>query len=385
MRAVFLIPILLMASVLSFAQAFPSLPSAGSGPITNFANLDSREHLHSAHFLSGKVIVEGGAVPAGPVTIQSNCNGNVHTAGYTDSKGYFSLEWGGVVAVPDASEEFRGSSAPVALKGTRDGGLNCELQAELPGFTSETVTLAGLSTDGGTANVGTIFLHPLTHEQAAMISATSVAAPRNAQKNFNKGREEEQKGKWAAARESFEKAIREYPRFALAWLELGRVQIQLGNITDAQLAFHEALAADSKLVMPYAELAQIAARQQHWQDAVDATDQLLALDPIGFPQGWFLNSASNYYLGRVDRAEKSALQGLRVDAQHRLPRLHFLLGAILALKHDYHGAAEHLRNYLQLAPHAEDALMAQQKLQQLEKQSSQVATQTKIPAPASQP
>jgi len=168
-------------------------------------------------------------------------------------------------------------------------------------------------------------------------------------------------------------------------LELGRVQIQLGNITDAQLAFHEALAADSKLVMPYAELAQIAARQQHWQDAADATDQLLALDPIGFPQGWFLNSASNYYLGRVDRAEKSALQGLRVDAQHRLPRLHFLLGAILALKHDYQGAAEHLRNYLQLAPHAEDALMAQQKLQQLEKQSSQVATQTKIPAPASQP
>ncbi len=385
MRAVSLIPILLMASVVSFTQVFPSPPSAGSGFISGSTNHDTGQHLHATHFLSGKVMVEGGAAPPVAVSMQINCNGNVSTAGYTDSKGYFSVELGSVVAVPGASEGVVGSSAAVSLKGTRGGELNCELQAELPGFMSDTLSLSGIAIDGGTADVGTIFLHPLTHEQAAMISATSAAAPRDAQKNFNKGWEEERKGKWAAAREKFEKAIREYPRFALAWLELGRVEIQQGNIADAQLAFHEALAADSKLVMPYAELAQIAAQQQRWQDAADATDQLLALDPVGFPQYWFLNSASNYYLGRADRAEKSALQGLRLDAQHRLPRLHFLLGAILALKHDYQGAAAHVRSYLQLAPHAEDAVMAQQKLQQLEKLSSKVVSDTKAPAAASQP
>lgn len=62
--------------------------------------------------------------------------------------------------------------------------------------------------------------------------------------------------------------------------------------------------------------------------------------------------------------------GLELDGQHQIPKLEYLLGAILAEKQDFAGALEHVRNYLRLSPDAGDADIAQKQAEQLERLST---------------
>jgi regulator of sirC expression with transglutaminase-like and TPR domain len=70
-------------------------------------------------------------------------------------------------------------------------------------------------------------------------------------------------------------------------------------------------------------------------------------------------------LRNLDAAEKSARQGQEIDKQHRFPKSWHLLGAILAERRDYAGAAEQLRTYLSYAPQASDAPAVRQELDTL--------------------
>jgi tetratricopeptide (TPR) repeat protein len=202
-----------------------------------------------------------------------------------------------------------------------------------------------------------------------MISATSAEAPKKARNAYEKGQNAIRKGDWQAAANNFGKAVREFPRYATAWQELGLVQLKLNQKDAAQESFHAAVEADPKLLPSYAELAEMALEQKRWQDVVDETDHLLQLDPVNYPQFWFLNSAANYNLQKIDQAERSVLRGLAIDKIQRFPKMQYLLGVILALKHDYRGAALHIRQYLSLVPHAPDAQIAERQLQQCEKLS----------------
>jgi tetratricopeptide (TPR) repeat protein len=246
----------------------------------------------------------------------------------------------------------------------------CELQADLPGFTSQVIQLASRLTDFSNVDVGTISLHRLAKVEGFTISATSANAPPKAKKEFDKARELEKKEKWDEALERFQKAVQLYPKYAIAWLEMGRVQMKKSDLTAARTSFQQALVADPKFVSPYEELIQLSVKDKQWQQVVDLTGDLLKLNPISFPQYWYFNSAANFYLERLDVAEKSAVRGLEVDSQHKFPRLEYLLGIILAQKHDYARAVEHIRNYLRLAPHAPDADLAQKQVQEFEKLST---------------
>jgi tetratricopeptide (TPR) repeat protein len=310
--------------------------------------------------LMGKVALEDGSPSPQSATVQGVCHGVVQAQGYTDPKGYFSIQLNRSVPAfaGDTREQMTG-----ALFLADD----CELRAEVPGFVSQSVRLSITPADTGIVDAGTILLYPSTAASGYTVSATTLAAPKDAQRAFEKGREEEKKGKWASARDKFLKAVQTYPRYALAWFELGRVQKHEGNLNDARQSFHEALAADSHFVVPYTELAQIAVQEKRWQEVAETTGQLLQLDPVSFPQYWFLNSAANYNLKKVDQAEKAVLRGMHLDVQQRIPEMHYLLAAILVHKHDYHGAAEHVRDYLALAPQAPNAPEAQRRLRELEK------------------
>jgi len=244
------------------------------------------------------------------------------------------------------------------------------LQAVLPGFTSQVIELGNFATDFSDADVGIIMLHRTSQVEGFTISATTAAAPSNARKAYEKGRELEKKEKWDAAIEKFQKAVSDYPKYAVAWFELGKVQLQTNNVPSAQQSFHRALAADSGYISPYQLLAQIAFHQQQWQEVLDTTREALRLNPINFPEYWLFNAAANFNLQRFEDAEKSAVRGLQVDSAHRVPKLEQLEAMILARKHDYLGAAEHLRNYLRLSPNAADGSLAEKQLQEFEKLSS---------------
>ncbi|PYX97345.1 MAG: hypothetical protein DMG71_03400 [Acidobacteria bacterium] len=355
----------------------PSVPTTPS--TTNPSNVPSPPRLDTnrSFFLSGKVRADDGTPLTDAPTIQSLCKGRIRTEAYTDSKGNFSFEvsrlkereLGGVVG--DAIDSSSSLDSRASQGSIINEWKDCELQALLPGFTSQVVELASRMQDFGNIDVGTIVLHRLQQVEGFTISATSAGAPSKAKKDYEKGREFQKQQKWDAALEKFGKAVELYPQYAVAWVEMGRVQEQKKDPSSARQSFHRAVSADPKFITPYQELAQLAFHDQQWQELLETTTEILRLNPVNFPQHWFLNATANYYLQHYDAAEQSAIKGIQVDREHRVPQLEQVLGVVLAKKHDYHGALDHIRKYLALAPNAADAEVAQKQAQELERLSAQ--------------
>jgi tetratricopeptide (TPR) repeat protein len=293
------------------------------------------------------------------------CGNDDRVSIHTDGKGQFTLVLG-------SAESALGASSQPSLN-TKDVDLNtCELRAEASGYRSEKLQLAGEHLIG-IVQVGTIVLHPIagtSSQEGFAISATSLAAPDKAKKDFKKGQEQAKKGKWAAAGEYFRKAVQTYPRYALAWLELGRAQMRQNDFTGAQQSFQQAATQDSNLVPAYMELARVAIEEKQTKTLADATDRILQLSPDSPAVFWFLNAAAHFNMGDVSRAESSVTRGLRLDANHKVPQLEYLYGMVLAKQQNYEAAISHIKIYLQLAPKAADAQQAQQKLAAIEKQIS---------------
>ena len=177
----------------------------------------------------------------------------------------------------------------------------------------------------------------------------------------------EKKEKWDEAQQKFLTAVDAYPKFAEAWLELGRVQLRQNNEGGAQQSFERATLADAKFPLPYQHLAQIELKHNQWKELAQTTDHLLSLNSSTYPQYWFLNAVANYNLQNFDVAHKNALRGMAVDGAHRVPELEHVLALVLIRKRDYAAAGEHLRNYLRLAPKGPDTDLAEKQLTELEK------------------
>jgi tetratricopeptide (TPR) repeat protein len=326
-------------------------------------------------FLSGKVIVDDGAVLTDPAAIQTVCRGNTRTVGYTDRKGTFSIELdpnssatlAGVGDVTDTGPTMQNDyGGTFQMRDFRD----CQVQAVLPGFTSQVVDLSPRLGGDSRADLGNIVLHRIGEVQGFTISATSAAAPSKARKDYEKGLSLAKKQSWAEAQQKFQSAVDIYPKYAVAWVELGRMQLRQSHEDDAKRSLQKALAADERFIPVYEELVEIAVSHQQWKDVAEQTDQLLRLNPVNFPQYWFLNAVANYQLQNFDAAEKSAARGLQLDPKHHIPKMELVLGLALEQQHDYHGALEHLRNYVQAAPKSEDTEMAQAQISKLEAQQA---------------
>src|SRR6185436_14030890 len=98
--------------------------------------------------------------------------------------------------------------------------LGCELRARLVGYRSQMVSLSNRRALDN-PDIGIILLHKLTPNEGGTISATSLAAPKDAKKAFEKGIDFLKKKKPEDALKSFEKAVELYPKYATAWYELG--------------------------------------------------------------------------------------------------------------------------------------------------------------------
>ena len=342
-------------------------------------------------FISGKVIVADGAPLPPGIAIQRVCQGLPRTVGYTDSRGNFSFQWGDYSGVtPDASESGSGGlfgpgegRSATTGGGSRMSGGNspgmtsqsggfggsigaCELRASLAGYTSDSVNLF-MHRAMDNPDVGHIILHRNTAVQGLAVSATSLNAPKDARKAYEHGLTALHKGKQADAGKDFEKAVGIYPTYADAWVELGRLRSAGQQAEPAREAFQKAIDSDGKLVAPYMELGLMAAREQKWDDSAKYMDRAVQLDPVDFPQAWYIDAVANFNLKKIDPAEKSAREALKLDPQHRNPRAGYLLGLVLMEKRDYAGAATELKNYLAVAPTADNHEQVRKQLEQIEK------------------
>lgn len=341
-------------------------------------------------FLSGRVMLDDGN-PAPPQTvIERVCSGGQpRPEGYTDSKGRFSIQLGNNANVlPDASisgngDDFGGfmsgstrqmPGAPPGTRGVSERELMmCEIRASLPGYRSQIVSLAGRRLLDN-PDIGTIIMKRLGHVEGLTTSMTSMEAPKEAKKAYEKATNALKKNKPDEARKELERAVELYPRYAAAWFDLGFLNERTGQDEAALKAYEASLKADAKFVKPYIQIAGMQVRLQKWQEASDTADRALKLNPFDYPNVYLFHSVANYNLQKLDVAEKSAREGIKQDDLHRLPKLHHILGVILAQKSEYSDAADSMRSYLKFAPNARDANAVQGQLAEIDKLVAETKT-----------
>jgi hypothetical protein len=330
-------------------------------------------------FFSGTVVIEGSSERASNVAIQRVCGNLPHTVAWTNPKGQFSFRWNYADVIPDASDSgisdvpgLPGGSYPGISGGTpgsmnsavshaqaNDPGQNmrgCELTADAPGFRSDRVDL-GDRRAMDNPDIGMIVLHRIGRAQGLTVSATTLGVPRDALKSWEKGvgllRADPTPDPAGAERE-FERAVRIYPGYAEAWLDLGRARQFEQKEDGAREAFLRALEADNKMVEALIGVGLIASRRREWPDAARYLDRALQLNPVDYPHLWYDDAEADYQVRNLDRAEKNVRQALQMAPRDREPRAVRLLGLVLLSKQDYAGAEAALRAYLEASPDIED-------------------------------
>ena len=353
-----------LAPALLGAMLYPCLPLAAQVPGEGVSHASVVNGMprpnpavraeRRAIFITGQVFIEDGGSVSSPIAILGGCRGSLQMLGYTDMRGHFAIDVKPGNTVEDAtSKEARGSAV-------------CEVAARLEGYRSSTVDLSRQG-ELDHPDVGTILLHRIGDQEGSTVSLTSLKAPGGARRAFEKGMGDLHKRRLDDAAKQFHRAVTLYPQYADAWYRLGHVQGQKGDNAAARASFTKAIAADPKLVPPYVELAALNVNEGRWQEAVDYAQRAIRLDPFGAPMVYFFDALANYNLKNWTATEKSARQLQRLDTQHRYIKINRILGALLVARHDYAGAAEQMREYLQFSGDAKDAGEVRAQLAELDK------------------
>jgi tetratricopeptide (TPR) repeat protein len=338
--------------------------------------------------LQGEVVQEDGTPPPFGAVIEIVCGNSTRRAATVNLKGHFAIEIGNNAPqsniIPDASE----SGAPGAFnQNSTDRGLpnsnlpfaaqsfgssisarlmGCGLRAQLAGYRSSMLML-----DSGFLSwqneVGTIVVYPAERVRGVTISVASLQAPKDAKKSRERALNAFRKGKFDEAEEFLKAAIKAYPKYGDAWSDLGQAYQRQGRNQEARDAYTKAIELDELFVNPYIRLGGLALSERKWQEASDLTEHALSLDPVSFPEVYYLNALANLQLNRLDIAEKSARQEQRLDSAHQIPQVFLVLANILARKNDTQGSIAELQDYLKYAPHAKDAATVRSVLDQQEK------------------
>jgi Flp pilus assembly protein TadD len=361
-----IVPSLLLFVLSAFGQTQPSSTPAPPRTITRpesiqdsglydyWAEMSAQGRAGGA--LLGKLAVEGEPLPWEPLLVTVTCDGKVVLTTQTDAKGNF-----GIVSVTLPGALGKQGDSQRQMETHFEG---CLVQGSVPGFRSTTVTLTQHYLRDQ-PDIGTIMLSRIGRDSATVLSRTTETAPANAMKSFEKARAEMLQHNPDGAERELKKAVQEDPKFAEAWLQLGKLQ-EGSDPEEAQDSFSKAIAADPEFALPYEQLAALAARRGNWQEVLDNTNHLTQLLPEGTAQCWYLNALASFQLGKPDVAEASAAKSLALDPRHSVLNTEQLLAVILARKGDFAGALEHLRSSLTYVPPGPNLNLLKQQIARLE-------------------
>jgi tetratricopeptide (TPR) repeat protein len=337
-------------------------------PLRGQPNVRSRLRIN----LTGRVVLDSGEPAPSETAIQRVCHGQTVIEGYANSKGEFSIFLGqNSQLFSDASTGA--STGGAAFPGAAPVDLRslpaCEIRAFLPGYQSSSILLASRRSSSS-PDLGVIVLSRLAHVEGLTVSFTTLRAPKKARAAWERGMGLLREAKFQKALLEFEKAIAEYPQFAVAHYGKGQSHEGLRQFDRAAASYRLSVQHDDKYLLPYLRLAVLAADREDWSEAADFSAKAIKLNPVDFPFAYYLNSLSNLQLQRFDLAERSARQAKQMDASNQVSRLDYILALCLASRQQYAEAASFLRAYLASGPEDADVSLLRQQLSQLEQSAA---------------
>jgi tetratricopeptide (TPR) repeat protein len=216
----------------------------------------------------------------------------------------------------------------------------------------------------------TCLLPPLTLMSSPTVAVEQLRRTEKARNQYQQACAALRKKKSADAEKHLRKALRDYPKYATAWVTLGQVFAMQQRIDEARNACFQGSAVDPSYVPAYLCLADIAARGHSWDEVLKLSGRALELDPSANALAYEYHAAANLNLRNLAAAEKSGLRAVEIDREHREPRVHFVLAQIYEAKGDSSNEAVQLREYLKYSDSAPDAAMVEQYLSNLERRTN---------------
>jgi tetratricopeptide (TPR) repeat protein len=250
-----------------------------------------------------------------------------------DCKGEF-IDGGGVS--PAGQFRFTMTPNPIMIAGS----TICTVQAKVFGFDSS-VEKFSVRSSTGVVSAGTISLTRNSAGDAqekksaggTTVSATSLRAPPKAVKQFEQGKQLLRQNKTEDAGRSFEAAIRIYPEYADAWMNLGLLAVGRSDLLTA----------------------------------VRDLDEALRVDPGVSFQACYTDALVNLMLRRYDVAEREARRALKFGDAGPNARINYVLGMALLARGGNAEARQRLTRYLDLAPAAPEHEQVQKELERLDR------------------
>jgi tetratricopeptide (TPR) repeat protein len=214
----------------------------------------------------------------------------------------------------------------------------------------------------------TCLLPPLTQMSSPTIAVEQLRTT-NARNEYQQACAALRKKKNADAEQHLRKAVRNYPKYAIAWVTLGQVFELQQRIEEARKACSQGSAVDPGYVPAYLCLADIAVREHAWDSVLKLSGHAIELDPSTNAVAYEYHAAANMNLHNLAAAEKSGLRAVAIDKDHHEPRVHFVMAQIYETKGDEANEAAQLREYLKYSGSEDDVAMVEQYLSKLEGRS----------------
>ena len=363
--------VFLVASAISWGQLSQRervrMDNQDLGGNNNLASLAAPDTSQPAFVSGGVTMADGQAVPK-ETMVHLYCGGFPRASDFVSPKGDFDLDLeGGSQAVTDAT---RASASASGLPERNALGLvnlsGCVVRAELAGYDSTEIAL-GMHSTLDDPDVGELVLTRQAGLTGDTVSATSLQAPGKASKLYDKALDESRKkepkvDKIAAL---LEDAVKEYPKYAVAWNLLGDMRAKLGLDDQAMAAYENAVAADPQFILPYPGLVRLVAGSGDMERTAALGEKALELNP-NLDDVRFFVCAAQLRGGQNENAIATANQMIERGAATRFPQAYQLLGAAYANTGQYQAAATNFRKFLEADPNATAADRIRQQLAEWE-------------------
>jgi tetratricopeptide (TPR) repeat protein len=244
----------------------------------------------------------------------------------------------------------------------------CVIRATHAGYESSSIDISALN---GYMDIN-VNLDPIVITSASIdpytILISESRVPGRAASKCKAAMKALEAGNNTEARQLFQAAVEAEPKFAMGWHALGVLSEYQDMRKEAREAYEHAIESDSKLLPPYMTLLRLCVKVKDWESAVKTADMLIKADRKSqFTEVHLHRAVALYGLKKLDEAEASALEAIRLDPYHQKPRLEYILGRILEAKGDLNGAREHMLKYLELDKSTPDAQLIRKHLELLGK------------------
>lgn len=206
-------------------------------------------------------------------------------------------------------------------------------------------------TESGPNSTEYVSIHRVASDQpgTGTLSVADLNVPPDAKKEFEKGTDSMEKKKWPEAKDHLSRAVDIYPKYALAYNNLGVTYLRLGQGPQAVEAFRNAVRFDEHIGQANLFLGQFYYDNKNYKDAEPCLQRALDAEPRN-PQILLALANTQMRNGENDQALANA-QKVHAQPDHKKYALaHLIAAGILSDRGETEKVAEEYRQFLKEDP-----------------------------------